>query len=150
MRIPFLAAALLLAGCEAGGTADLAIVDAWARPTLGAQGSTAAYLTIANSGGSADRLTGVRVDAPARASLHRTVHEDGMSRMRPMEDGMEIAPGQIARLRPGGPHLMISNLPAALEPGDTLAVTLLFEESGERRVDVPVRTGLDPSNGADH
>lgn len=138
MKRTILIAALLLAACgQGGGSPDIAVSDAWARETHG--GSTAAYLTIANSGASGDRLLSVSVAAPAHASLHSTTTENGIARMRPLADGLELPAGKTVVLRPGGDHVMVMGLQGPLEAGGALPLTLRFEHSGERQVAAEVR-----------
>lgn len=137
MNRTILIATLMLAACGRGGAPDVAVTDAWARETR--TGSTAAYLEIANRGDGVDRLVSVSIPPPAQASLHSSVMEDGISRMRPLDDGIEIAPGETVALRPGGLHVMVTGLGSPLAPGDALPLTLTFERSGERRVTAEVR-----------
>ena len=138
MRRTILLATLLLAACgRGGGTPDVSVSDAWVREAR--SGSTAAYLTIANSGDGDDRLISVTVPATAQASLHSTTSEDGITRMRPLPDGLPVPAGETVALRPAGTHAMIMGLSAPLEPGGTLPLTLRFERSGERQVAAEVR-----------
>ena len=137
-----LLAALLLASCGTGGAApDIQISDAWARETVGGQFTTAAYMTITNNGQSDDRLVAVMAPAPAMAMVHSTSTEYGITRMRPVE-AVEVLSGGTALLAPGGTHIMVMRLQAPLKPGDTLPLTLRFEKSGERSIDLPVRSAL--------
>ncbi len=132
-------AALLLASCgRSDAPPDLQISSAWARETLAGQTSTAAYMTLANRGAGDDRLLGASAPAPARASLHATRSEGGISRMRPLSEGLPIEARATVALAPGGTHLMIAGLQAPLAEGDVLPVTLRFERSGERRVEVRI------------
>lgn len=137
---PFALAALLLSGCSPSAPpAELQLSESWARETVAGQTSTAAFLTIENSGGTADSLVEVTASAPATASLHSTTYADGVARMRPLDEGLEIPPGKTVVLRPGGPHIMVENLAEQLEAGETLQMRLRFLRSGERMVEVEVR-----------
>jgi copper(I)-binding protein len=135
----FLPALLLLAACG-GGEPEIAVSDAWVRETR--SGDTAAYMTIANRGSAPDRLVAVSVPSPASASLHETRYEGGIARMRPLPNGIDVRAGESVQLRPAGTHVMISGLPAALEPGDRLELSLRFERSGERRVAAEARPAM--------
>lgn len=137
------AAAFLLAACSkpaqdpapAGAKPEIAIANPWARPTVGGQSVTAAYLTIANFGTGHDRLMSVEADSPMSASLHSSSIDGGIARMRPITGGLAIPGRRPVSLSPGGDHLMITGLPEALAPGETLLLTLNFEKSGK----LPVR-----------
>lgn len=132
--------ALLLTCCSPSGTPpELDIVDGWARATVAGQTSTAAYVTIANSGGTSDTLLAATAPVPARASLHTTSYAGGVARMRPLEDGLDIPAGETVVLEPGGAHIMVENLAERLDAGETLRLTLRFLRSGERAIQVPIR-----------
>ena len=134
-------ATLLLASCSpSGGPPELHLTDAWVRESVPGQTATAAYLSIANVGGSGDRLVAVTAPVPAKASLHASRREDRISRMRPIKGGLEIQPGETLTLEPGGAHIMIENLAQPLHPGETLRLNLRFTRSGERTIEVPVQS----------
>lgn len=139
-RLPLIGALFLLGACSDTESApDLRLSDAWARETVAGQGATAAYLVVANRGGGGDRLLSASVAPPARAALHTTDRSDGIARMRAASGGLEIPAGGSLELGPGGNHIMITGLSAPLRPGDTLQLTLRFEQSGERMVEAKVR-----------
>jgi hypothetical protein len=87
-RVLAFAAFALLASCDGASEQPAISVDgAWALATAKGQTSSAAYLTIANEGGE-DRL--VSVSSPlGEASIHSTSIDDGVIRMRPL-DNLEI------------------------------------------------------------
>lgn len=136
-------AALLLASCSKGGPPDIRISDAWARETIAGQTATAAYMALKNEGGD-DRLTGISAQPPAMAMLHESESSDGISRMRPMRSGLAIPAGATIELKPGGDHIMITGLTAPLRAGATIELTVRFEKSGVRKLDVPVAPALAP------
>jgi copper(I)-binding protein len=51
--------------------------------------------------------------------------------MRPLENGLAIAPGKTVKFAPGGLHLMMIDLKNPLKQGDKVAVTLEFEKAGK-------------------
>ena len=59
-------------------------------------------------------------------------------KMRPVEGGLEIRPGETVTLKPGSDHLMLTQLKHPLEIGATFAATLQFEKAGTVKVDVPI------------
>lgn len=138
MKPLILAGLMLLASCSKSGSPDLQISDAWARETVAGQTGTAAYMTIANEGSGDDRLVAVAAVAPASASLHATMTENGVSSMRPLPSGFAIPAGSTIELKPGGTHVMLTGLQAPVRAGETMKLTLRFEKSGERVIDVRV------------
>ena len=147
MRKILLVSLLALAACGKGGSPDVQVSDAWARATAPGQGSAAAYMTIANRGSSEDRLVAVSAPPPAMAMVHETSSAGGVTSMQAMDKGVNLTPGEAVALKPLGTHVMITGLTHALKPGDTLPLTLRFESSGERRVDVRV---VDPTSVDGH
>ena len=135
-------AALLLSSCSKSGAPDIQIADAWARETVAGQTSTAAYMTIRNTGPGDDRLTSVALSAPAKAMLHASESSGGISRMREMGSGLAVPAGTSVELKPGGSHIMITELTAPLAEGAQLNLRLKFEKSGERHVVVPVASAV--------
>ncbi len=120
-------ATLPLQAAEQGA---LRITEAWTRP-MPAVGSTAAgYLRIENHGAEDDRLVAVRGDLAARLELHQIIDDNGVARMRPLDDGLLIPAGGEARLAPGGAHLMLYELREPLQPGQRLPLKLEFARAG--------------------
>jgi len=139
-----LLATLFLASCGQAGSPDLRITDAWARETVAGQGSTAAYLTISNEGTADDRLVSIVAAEPTKAAIHSTENSDGISRMRELGSGLAVPAGTTVELKPGGTHVMITQLGAPLRRGENLRLRLRFEKSGEKPVDVTVAPATGP------
>lgn len=144
MKRALIPALLLLASCSKAGPPDVRISDGWARETVSGQTSTAAYMVLKNEGAGDDRLVSVSAPAPAMAMLHSSESSDAVARMRPMESGLAVPSGATIELKPGGTHVMVTGLRAPLNVGDTLKLTLRFEKSGERPVDVHVTPAFGP------
>lgn len=140
-----LAIVLTIAGLYAfastGQSMDKAISlsKAWARPTIGTIANGAAYLQITNSGDKADRLIGVSGGVAKRIELHEHIHEGTVMRMRKVEGGVAIDPGQTKTFSPGGHHIMLIGVTTPLKEGDRVPLTLKFEKAGELTVEVSVQ-----------
>lgn len=106
----------------------------------------AGYLTLTNTGAGEDRLVAASGAIAARIEIHETTVTDGVARMRPL-DGLLLPPGQTVALEPGGVHLMLIGLSAPLTEGESVPVTLTFEQAGEIEVELAVET---MSPGDDH
>jgi copper(I)-binding protein len=138
-------AALLMLLCPAwlaaatdGPAGSMQIAQAWSRPTppIGATG--AAYLTITNTGGKADRLLGASTPMAVSAEINETRHTQGVAQMRRLES-LEIPAGQTLRLEPGALHIMLLDLVRPLKPGAQYPLTLNFRDAGAVTIQVQIR-----------
>src|ERR1700757_3909516 len=93
------------------------IAQPWSRATPKGATTGAAYMTIANKGTTADRVSCVSSDASAQCQIHTMTMEDGVMKMRPVEGGLEIKPGETVMLKPSGFHVMLVNLKHPLQQG---------------------------------
>lgn len=130
-------AVLITAGAVAAlshaAEASLDLSEAWIRPTLGAGRTTAAYLTITNTGGKADRLIAVDVPNAGAVETHTAGMTDGVMRMRRVE-GIDIPAGEAIQLAPGGLHIMVMNLAEPIAKGGEVPLTLVFEDAGSMTI----------------
>jgi periplasmic copper chaperone A len=129
---------------------DLEISGAWARAMLPNQPAGAGYLTITNKGAEADRLLSASSPAAGKVELHTMQVVDDVMVMRPLEGGLEIAPGETVRLEPGGLHLMFMEIPEGFSEGETVSITLTFQKAGEVEVELPVRKAGSGGGGHAH
>lgn len=114
------------------------ITQPWARATPKGASTGAAYMTVTNSGTSPDRLSCVASDASAKCQIHSMSMDNGVMKMRPVEGGLEIMPGETVTLKPSGFHVMLVELKHPLEQGKTVEATLQFEKAGTVKVEFPI------------
>lgn len=115
---------------------QLVIEDAFSRETLPNQPVAGAFLTLTNTGDSADRLIGGTSAVAGRVEVHEMAMDGDVMKMRELDGGLEVQPGETVELKPGGYHIMLFDLTDRLKEGDMIEVTLEFAEAGE--VTVPV------------
>ena len=117
----------------------IAIRDAEMRTTGSMARSGAAFMLIENALPGDDRLVAARSDIAARVELH-THREDaaGVMRMIEVEEGFVIPGGGSRALARGGDHVMFLGLHRTPESGETVSLTLVFENAGEIELEVPV------------
>lgn len=130
-------AALLLSAAPALAQ-DIGIHDPYAiTPTPGAP-TGGAYMLIQNNASTPDRLVEARSPVAEHVLLHTHVEEDGIMRMRPAEDGLELPANGALVLGRGQGHVMFMGITDPFEDGDIIPLTLVFEQAGEIEVEVPV------------
>ena len=120
-------------------TSSLTITHPWVRATPGGAKVGGGYLTITNTGSKPDRLVGGAFSGAERVEVHATSNEGGISRMRPVEGGIEIKPGATVKLAPGGYHLMFIGLKQGFVDGELVEGTLRFEKAGVIPVEFEVQ-----------
>ena len=117
---------------------DMAISQPWTRATPGGAKVGAGYVTITNRGTAPDRLVGGTAIVSGNVEIHATSVADGVMRMRQLEKGIEIRPGETIELKPGGMHLMLMELKKPMTQGERIKGTLVFERAGIAAVEFDV------------
>ncbi len=120
---------------------DLTVSATWARATPGGAKVGGGYVTIRNTGTVEDRLIGGTLAKAGKLEIHDMAVKDGVMTMRPLAEGVAIAPGETVVLGPGGKHLMFMELKEGLKDGETVAGTLVFQKAGTVAVQFRV-TGI--------
>ena len=116
----------------------LKIHHPWARATPKGAQVGGGYMSITNTGTTADRLIGGSTAAAAGFQVHEMSMANGIMKMRELPNGLEIKPGQTVVLKPAGYHIMLTGLKAPLTQGGRFDATLKFEKAGEVKVDFAV------------
>jgi periplasmic copper chaperone A len=129
------AAPAVAADYDAG---SMHISTPWARATPKGAAAGAGYMTITNNGTTPDTVSCVSDDASVQCQIHSATMEGGVMKMRPVEGGLDIKPGETVTLQPGGYHIMFVNLKHPLEQGQSVKATLKFEHAGTVDVEYPV------------
>ncbi|MDJ0878217.1 MAG: copper chaperone PCu(A)C [Halieaceae bacterium] len=112
--------------------------DGWMRAMPPGQPTAAAYLTLSNPGDSTVALVSASTPLAGSVEIHRSFQQDGMWRMRRLTD-LPIPAGGDAALAPGGAHLMLFNMKRALREGDSLPLTLEFDNGETVELSIEVR-----------
>ena len=116
-----LAGTLACAGSNAFAAGHLLIEHAWIRtPPPGAM-MLAGYATLRNDGDTPLTISGADSAAFGSVSLHQTLSEDGVERMRPLGE-FALAPGESVAFAPGGKHLMLMRPQKDLAAGESVAI----------------------------
>jgi copper(I)-binding protein len=136
LLLPLLASALVAQAQPAPVSAQ----GAWVRPTVQGQTSTGAYMTLTAT--QPVTLVGASTPIAGTAEIHEMRMDGDVMRMRAVE-GLAVAPGKPVELKPGGYHVMLTQLRTQLQPATTVPVTLRFRnargETSELKLAVPVQ-----------
>lgn len=92
------------------------------------------YVSLHNQGLAGDRLVAIESTAAEKVELHRSVVIDGIARMTPLADGIELPAGEMVWLGSDGTHAMFVGPDKRYAAGDEIPATLVFEKAG--RIDV--------------
>jgi hypothetical protein len=129
--------------------AQVTVKDAWVRGTVPMQKASGAFMQL-----SADknvRLVAAKSPVANVVEIHEMVMDQDVMKMRQIP-GLDIVPGRVLELKPGGYHVMLIDLKGQLKGGDVVPITLTFEDSTTKarftqEVSAPV-TALGSGNGA--
>jgi copper(I)-binding protein len=145
MRITFLLASgllgLLVATAHAADykAGSMVIADLWSRATPKGASVAGGYMKITNTGSTPDRLVAGSSSVASGFEVHEMSMAGGVAKMRPVQGGFEIKPGETVELKPGSYHVMFTGLKKPLKAGQHFQATLMFEKAGKVDVDYDVR-----------
>jgi copper(I)-binding protein len=126
------------ASAEDYNIGTIEIGNPWTRATPKGTTVAGAYMTLRNRGSAPDRLLGGSSAVAGRFELHSMVMEQGVAKMRPLERGLEIKPGETVELKPGSFHAMLVGLKQPLQKGQKVKGTLQFEKAGKIDIEYAV------------
>jgi periplasmic copper chaperone A len=119
---------------------SLEIDHPWSRATPKGAKTGAGYVSIKNTGSTADRLLGGSFVDAGQVQVHQMTMDQGVMKMRPVAGGVEIKPGETVELKPDGYHLMFIDLKQPLKKGEQVDGALEFEKAGKVQVQFTVES----------
>ncbi len=117
----------------------IALDQAWARATPPGAPVAGGFVTIRNTAKRADRLLSATSPDARLVEIHEMNMDNGVMRMRRIDDGLPIVPNGTLELKPGGYHLMFIGPKHPFVQGETITATLRFEHAGTHEVRFDVR-----------
>lgn len=135
--------AILLSYLAAAGSAAAAVTveEPWVRATVPGQSVAAAYMRVRST--EPATLVEVRTPVAARAEIHEMSMQDGVMKMRRIAR-LPLRSDRAVELKPGGHHLMLTDVTRPLKDGDKVPLTLVVERQDKKReelrVDAEVRS----------
>lgn len=142
MKLKALAAILTVAcGSLYAQTQTVEVKDAWVRTSVQGQKATGAFMKITAKDGA--KLVAASSPVAGVAEVHEMKMEGDIMKMRAVP-ALDLPAGKTVELKPGGYHVMLMDLKAALPKDSTVPLTLVFKDAKgvESRVElkVPVST----------
>jgi copper(I)-binding protein len=118
---------------------SITISDPWSRATPKGAAVGVGYMKITNNGTTADRLISGSSDIAPKLEVHEMKMENGVMKMRPVQGGLEIKPGETVALTPESSHVMFVGLKKGLTAGDHVKAALVFDQAGPIDIEYEVR-----------
>lgn len=116
----------------------LKIEHPWTRATPGGAKVGGGFMKITNTGVETDRLISGSAEVAKALEIHEMKMEGSTMKMRALDKGLEIKPGETVELKPGGYHVMFLDLQAPIKDGERLKGQLVFEKAGKVDVEYKV------------
>lgn len=122
--------AVMFLTSHAHAAAQMGVTNAWIPQAPPGASMMAGYLTLKNDGDKAVSILAAQSDRFRTVTVHQTVIEDGVSRMRELHL-FEMSPGKEITFAPGGMHLMLMEPRRPVAAGDKIEITFLLSD-GQR------------------
>jgi len=121
------------------------IADAWVRVSVPGQKATGAFMKITAKEQS--RLVSASSPVAGVTEVHEMKLDGDIMRMRALPDGLDLPAGKAVELKPGGYHVMLMDLKAALPKDTTVPLTLVFKDAKgvETRMELKLPVGTGPA-----
>ena len=139
---------------------SIEIKHPWSRATPKGASVAGGYMKLINTGTTPDRLIGGSSEIAGKFEIHEMSMDNGVMKMRPQANGVEIKPGETVEFKPGGYHLMFVGINKPVEQGKRFKGTLQFEKAGKVDVEYAVeaiggtpkgeKSGEDAGHGGMH
>lgn len=138
---PSVAAALFLAVAPSVASAQVTVTDPWVRGTLAGQRATGAFMKLTPA---ADlKLVTAASPVAKIVEIHEMAMDGGVMKMRAIPK-LALPAGKATELKPGGYHVMLMALDRTLAEGETVPITLTFEDAAGKRQSVEIKAPVKP------
>jgi hypothetical protein len=139
-------AAALLAGMAHAQSVD--VKDAWVRTSVQGQKATGAFMKLTAKDGV--KLVAASSPVAGVTEVHEMKMEGDIMKMKAVAGGLDLPAGKTVELKPGGYHVMLMDLKAALPKDSTIPLTLVFKDAKgvESRLELKVPVATAPMAAA--
>lgn len=130
MKVIPLVAAAVLALSATTIWAQVKVDEPWVRGTVAQQKATGAFMRLTPEKNA--RLVAASSPVAGVTEIHEMAMEKDVMKMRQIP-GLDLAAGKATELKPGGYHVMLMDLKQQIKAGDTVPITLVFEDDAKQR-----------------
>ena len=138
---------LLVLGMTAPALATVEAVDGYVRLLPPGSPNTAAFMVLKNDADQPVKLVAAASAAAGRAELHTHLHENGVMKMRQVENIEIPAKGEVV-LKPGSLHIMLFEV-GTLSEQTPVPLTLTMDDGQKLDLSLPVKP-IEPMAEMDH
>ncbi|MFM5432147.1 copper chaperone PCu(A)C [Aeromonas veronii] len=128
---------LLVLGMTTSALAKVEAVDGYVRLLPPGSPNTAAFMVLKNDADQPVKLVAAASAAAGRAELHTHLHENGVMKMRQVEN-IEIPAKGEAVLKPGSLHIMLFEV-GTLSEQTPFPLTLTMDDGQKLDLSLPVK-----------
>lgn len=126
----------------------VSVKNAWVRTSVPGQKATGAFMTLTAKDGT--KLVSASSPIAGVAEVHEMKMDGDVMKMRAVAGGLDLPAGKAVELKPGGYHVMLMDLKAALPKDSTVPLTLVFKDAKgvESKVELKVAVSANAPSGA--
>ena len=136
-----LAAAAAVAAFPSLAFAQVVVADPWVRGTVEGQRATGAFMTLTPAAD--QKLVAAASPVAKIVEIHEMAMDGGVMKMRAVPK-LDLPAGKATELKPGGYHVMLMALAKPLAAGETVPITLTFEDAAGKRQAVEIKAPVRP------
>jgi copper(I)-binding protein len=117
---------------------DVIVAEPYVRAVPPGQPNSAAFMQLQNN--STTKHAIIKAESPVSnvVELHTHINEGGIMKMRQIKQ-IDVPAQGTTTLKPGGLHVMFLGLKSDLKPGQSVPVTLIFEDGSKTTIHAQVR-----------
>ncbi len=124
------------------------VKDGWVRTSVQGQKATGAFMKLTAKDGA--KLVAASSPVAGVTEVHEMKMEGDIMKMKAVAGGLDLPAGKTVELKPGGYHVMLMDLKAALPKDSTIPLTLVFKDAKgvESRLELKVPVATAPMASA--
>lgn len=123
------------------------VSDVWVKPTIPGGSVSAAYMQIKSA--TPVKLVKAESSVAGIVEIHDMKMNHGVMEMKALET-VDVEPGKVVRLAPGGMHVMLMNVKKPIRKGDKVRLTLTFEDVRKKQIVVKLDATARENFADDH